>query len=247
MAFLYLIISSFLWYNRRYKNEIKVNMRNIVKKIAIVFVFVLIAAILLSLFIYSRDVLLDLIFVFEEFIEQHLILAPIAFVLISAISMLLGMISSVPIVPLAVVVWGTTATILMLLFGWLAGGCLSYVIGRYAGYPLVGAIVGRQRLEKWISGLKPRMNFPLLLLFRLAAPSETGYVFGIFRYNFWLYLLITFLAELPVALLVVYASDALIQTNWQLLAILLLVGVILIMLAYRLFNSRFNSKETSNI
>lgn len=217
-------------------------MKNAKRKIILVFVFILLAIFLSVLFIYLRDVLYDLIFIFEEFIEQYPILAPAAFVLISAISMLLGMISSVPIAPLAVAIWGTTATILMLLFGWLAGGCLSYAVGRGAGYPLVGAIVGRKRLEKWILKLKPRMNFPLLLLFRLVTPSETGYVFGIFRYNFWLYLLITFLSELPIALLVVYASDALIQTNWRLFAALFLVGVALIILAYRLFNRRFEGK-----
>lgn len=214
-------------------------MKNAKRKIIFIFILVLLVVFLSVLFIYLRDVLPDLILIFEEFIKQHPILAPVAFVLISSISMLFGMVSSVPVAPLAVAVWGTIATISMLLFGWLVGGCLSYAIGRYAGYPIVGAIIGRQKLEKWILGLESRINFPMLLLFRLVTPSETGYVFGIFRYNFWLYLLITFLSELPVALLVVYASDALIQTNWRLFAILFLVGAILVALMYYLFKRRF--------
>ena len=88
------------------------------------------------------------------------------------------------------------------------------------------------------------MTFPLLLLFRLAMPSETGYVFGLFRYDFCRYLLITFLAELPFAILIVYGSDAFIQTNWWSFAILFLVGVAIIALAYRLFIRRFEEKTS---
>ncbi len=130
-------------------------------------------------------------------------------------------------------------TLLLLLLGWLAGGCGAYVIGRYAGQLLVGKIVGQRRLEKWIAELKPRMTFPLLLLFRLAMPSETGYVFGLLSYHFGRYLLITFLAELPFALLTVYAGDAFLRTGWWSFVALLLAGLAIIALAYYLFIRRF--------
>ena len=110
------------------------------KKIIFIFILVLFVAFLFGSAVYLRDVLADLAAVFEEFIEQHPILAPVAFVLLSAISMLLGMVSSVPVAPLAVAIWGTTMTLLLLLLGWLFGGCASYAIGRYAGYPPVGAL-----------------------------------------------------------------------------------------------------------
>jgi len=216
-------------------------MRNIRKKIILLFVFILFIVFFFGLFLYSQDILFDLILIFEKFIEQHPIFALIVFVSISAISMLLGMISSIPIVPLAITAWGTTITMLLLLFGWLAGGSLSYLIGRYAGYPFVGMIVGRQKIEKWILKLESRMTFLLLLLFRLATPSETGYLFGIFRYNFWKYLLITFLSELPITFLIVYTSDAFVQNNWRLFTILFSSGIILILLVYYIFTRRFNT------
>jgi len=102
-------------------------------------------------------------------------------------------------------------------------------------------IVGRQKIEKWILKLESRMTFLLLLLFRLATPSETGYLFGIFRYNFWKYLLITFLSELPITFLIVYTSDAFVQNNWRLFTILFSSGIILILLVYYIFTRRFNT------
>ena len=209
------------------------------KKIIFIFILVLLVAFLFGSSVYLRGVLVDLTAIFEEFIGQYPILAMAAFVLLSAISMLLGMVSSVPIAPLAVAIWGTTITLLLLLFGWLLGGCASYAIGRYAGYPLIGRITGRRRLKEWMLKLKSRMTFPLLFLFRLAMPSETGYVFGIFRYDFWRYLLITFLAELPFALLVVYASGAFIEADWQMFTSLLLIGAVVAALMYYLFERKF--------
>lgn len=212
------------------------------KKTIFIFILVLFVAFLFGSSVYLRGALSDLTAVFEGFVERYPFFAPVAFVLLAAVSMLLGMFSSVPLVPLVVMTWGEAATLLLLLLGWLLGGCVSYAIGRYAGYPLVSKIAGRQRLEGWTLKLKPRMTFLLLFLFRLATPSETGYVFGIFRYDFWRYLLITFLAELPFALLVVYASGAFIEADWRLFAALFLIGVAAAALIYYLFERRFEGK-----
>ncbi|MBU4082750.1 VTT domain-containing protein [Patescibacteria group bacterium] len=218
-------------------------MRNAKRKTIFIFILVLLVAFLFGSSVYLRGVLSDLTAVFEEFISRYPFFAPVAFVLLAAVSVLLGPFSSAPIAPLVVTVWGTAATLLLLLFGWLLGGCASYAIGRYAGYPLVEKIAGRRRLEGWMLKLKPRMNFLLLFLFRLATPSETGYVFGIFRYDFWRYLLITFLAELPFALLVVYASGAFIEADWRMFAILFLIGAAAAALIYYLFERRLENKE----
>jgi len=217
-------------------------MSNAKRKTIFIFILVLFVAFLFGSSVYLRDILSDLTAVFEEFVSRYPFFAPAVFVLLAAASMLLGMFSSVPIVPLVLSAWGAAATFLLLLLGWLLGGCVSYAIGRYAGYPLVGKIAGRRRLEGWMLKLKPRMNFLLLFLFRLDTPSETGYVFGIFRYDFWRYLLITFLAELPFALLVVYASGAFIRTDWRLFAALFLIGAAAAALIYYLFERRFEGK-----
>ncbi len=209
------------------------------KKTVFIFLLVLFIAFLFASSAYLQRVLLDLTVVFDEFVQQHPVFGPAAFFLLAAISILLGPFSSAPVLPFAIAAWKVVPTLLLLLLGWLAGGCGAYVIGRYAGQLLVGKIVGQRRLEKWIAELKPRMTFPLLLLFRLAMPSETGYVFGLLSYHFGRYLLITFLAELPFALLTVYAGDAFLRTGWWSFVALLLAGLAIIALAYYLFIRRF--------
>lgn len=209
------------------------------KKTLFIFLLVLFVAFLFGSSAYLQEALSGLTAIFDEFVQQHPVFGPAAFFLLTAVSILLGPFSSLPIIPLAIAAWKVVPTLSLLLLGWLAGGCGAYAVGRYAGQPLVGKIVGRQRLEEWMAKLRPRMTFPLLLLFRLAMPSETGYVFGLLGYDFGRYLLITFLAELPFALLAVYAGDAFLRTGWWSFAALLLAGVAIIALTYYLFIRRF--------
>ena len=104
----------------------------------------------------------------------------------------------------------------------------------------MGKLVGRKRMETWIAQLEHHLHFLVLFVFRLAVPSETGYIFGIINYPFRAYLLITFLAELPFALLAVYAGDAFFKTSWGILVLLLSLWVAIIGIAYWFFSRKFN-------
>jgi len=101
--------------------------------------------------------------------------------------------------------------------------------------------VGHKKLDDWLAALQPRLSFPLLLLFRLATPSETGYVFGLLKYDFRKYLLLSFLAELPFAFIIVFASDALTNTGWASFLLLLLAWIVIISLALYEFRKKFQN------
>ena len=190
---------------------------------------------------YFQAIFSDLVGTFEEFTDKHYFLGPVSYIALAAASVLLGPFTSAPLIPFAVSAWGVVLTIFYTMFGWLLGGVLSYAIGLYAGKPFVRWAVGAQRLDQWLSYLHARLNFWLLLLFRLAMPSETGYVFGLIGYDIPRYLLITALAEMPFALILVFAGDAFLQNGWTALVLLALVGIFIIAFAYREFMRRIRS------
>jgi uncharacterized membrane protein YdjX (TVP38/TMEM64 family) len=166
------------------------------------------------------------------FVTEHPVMGPFVFVGLGIASVLLGPFTSVPLVPFAVAIWELLPTLLLLLSGWLVGNCIAYAIGRFAGQPLVVKIVGQKQVDAWIGTLEKHMKPLTMFIFRLAVPSETGYVFGLISYRFSHYLLITFLAELPFAVLAVFTGDAFAATQWESFWVLLAVWAGIIGLAY---------------
>lgn len=131
------------------------------------------------------------------------------FVGLAGVSAMVAPFSSVALTPFAVSVWGSSLTVALLLSGWLLGGIVSFALAYYAGFPLVQRLLGRERLIYYQQRISARTAFRWVLLFRLAMPSETAsYLLGMLRYDPGKYLAATLLTELPVALIVVYASHA---------------------------------------
>lgn len=150
----------------------------------------------------------------KGFVIRHTFWSPVLFFALAALSVLLGPFSSSPLAPIAVSAWGVPTTLAILLLGWVSGDLLVYIIGRFVGRRLVEKLVGRSRLASWTAFIEENMTFSLLLLFRMAAPSETGYAFGIFKYRFATFVVLSVLAELPFSILTVFASEALLDSGW---------------------------------
>ena len=152
----------------------------------------------------------------KEYAESNNKAGMVLFTALAAISVLFGPFTSVFLVPPAILIWGPWLTFILLMIGWLIGGIGAYWIGRYVGHPLVSRILSKEKTNEWITFISNEATFLLAFLFRLALPAETGYVFGLVKYNFWKYVLIIFLAELPVGFLIVHAGDAFLNQNiWK--------------------------------
>jgi len=146
--------------------------------------------------------------------EKNQTRAGLLFFSFSALSVLLGPFTSSPIVPVGVIIWGKSITFLLLISGWVSGSMLAYGIGKIFGYPLVSRILTKEKADEWRGFVSKRVTFLMAFLFRLGLPAETGYVFGLVGYSVWKYLLLTILVELPVALVIVFASGALIENDF---------------------------------
>lgn len=137
------------------------------------------------------------------------------FILLAVISTLIFTFSSIWLVPAAIEIWGRWETFLLLLTGWIIGNILSYLIGKYAGYPIVKKLVPEKKIEKYKHlFLEGNRGWSIVLLFRFILPSEIpGYFLGIARYRFLPYFAATVLSEAPYALIAVYAIDAILRRD----------------------------------
>jgi uncharacterized membrane protein YdjX (TVP38/TMEM64 family) len=169
----------------------------------------------------------------ESVISQAPLVGMFLFLLLATISAMVAFFSSAVVAPVAIYAWGKVATFILLWLGWLLGGILSYCISRYLGRTVAGMIVDEQKLKGWEQELGTRARFTHILLFQAAVPSEIpGYVLGILRYSFPLYLAALSITELPYAIATVYLGESFLEGES---AVFVLLGIAVIVVAMFLF------------
>ena len=145
----------------------------------------------------------------EAFMARAPVAGAAVFVGLTALSAMVAFFSTGLLAPVAIATWGPFTTFLLLWIGWLAGGAVSYAVGRYLGRGVAGVLVGAETRGHWERELRDRSHVTHLLLFQLAMPSEIlGYVLGIVRYSFRTYIGVLSLTEIPYALAIVYLGES---------------------------------------
>ncbi len=193
-----------------------------------------------SLFWHSttlQNLFMDMLEVFKRYSDENTGAAIFLFLIFAALSAMLAPFSSIPLVPISVAVWGSPMTLVLLLTGWITGGVAAYFIGYVLGRPVVRHIITEEKINYYRSKIPARSEFTLLLLFRLAMPAEIpGYLLGMIRYHFAKYVAITLLAEIPFALIAVYASEAFLEERRAVFISLAVTGGILFGTLFYLFH-----------
>ncbi len=177
-----------------------------------------------------HSILLGILSESKSVIEHYPIAGAFLFVLCAALSAMLAFVSVVVIVPVAVYTWGMPMSLALLWIGWIAGGALSYAIGRAFGRPILSWAVSAATLQKFESHVHRDMPFFVVVLFQVAVPSEIpGYLLGTVGYRFDRYLLALAIAELPIAAATILLGESVVAsrfwTMWLGGAVLLVVSV----------------------
>ena len=137
--------------------------------------------------------------------------------------------SSALLAPIAIYAWGEAVCFALLWLGWCLGGVTAFAVGRYLGRSAVSTIIGEETVANWQSVLAERTRFIHILLFQAAVPSEIpGYLLGILRYRFHLYLVALGITEIPYAIATVYLGESFLQRN---IVVFALVGIGLVVFA----------------
>jgi uncharacterized membrane protein YdjX (TVP38/TMEM64 family) len=147
-----------------------------------------------------HDWLLEQLGAAETLIRAQHAAGMAVFVLLAAVSAMVGFVSSAVLVPVAVFVWGAPVSFLLLWAGWYIGGLLSYAIGRTLGRPVLHRLARASTLERYERWARSRRSLVPIVLFQLAIPSDlAGYVFGVIRCPLQSYAVALAVAEIPYA------------------------------------------------
>lgn len=183
--------------------------------------------------------LLDVLDAAKQVIAKHPVGGPLAFLGLSALSAMLGFVSSAVLVPAAVYAWGAPVTMLLLWLGWTLGGATAYTLALVFGRPLLRWIVASAALARYQHLLDKRPAFTSVLLFQLALPSEIpGYLLGLARYPFMRYLAALMLAELPYAVGTVLLGLGFVERDTATLLAVCAVGAVGLAVVARLLRTR---------
>jgi uncharacterized membrane protein YdjX (TVP38/TMEM64 family) len=145
----------------------------------------------------------------------------IVFVLLAMTSAMVAFFSSA-------VLAGKGTCFALLWLGWLLGGIASFCIGRFLGRSVASTIVGEERIAHWESQIGARTRFVHILLFQAVVPSEIpGYVLGILRYRFVLYLTALAVTEIPYAIATVYLGESFLKGE-SMIFLALGIGVVIV-------------------
>ena len=149
--------------------------------------------------------LIEVVAASKDVIVLYPVPGALLFVLLAAVTAMFAFVSIAIVVPVAVSVWGTPISILLLWLGWILGGATAYGIARYLGRPVVQWLTTEAALSRVERRIRPDTPFHLILLLQLGLPSELpGYVLGLAKYPFGKFMLALALAELPYTIATVY-------------------------------------------
>lgn len=178
-----------------------------------------------SIFAKQYGDLLQEISYFEGYIGVLLYIA------ITIIAVVVAPISTIPLLPLAVSLWGSFFAAVLSIIGWTIGAVIAFWIARNFGKPLIGKIVSLEKIQR-IENIIPKSNiFVSILLLRMTLPVDVlSYALGLFSsVSFRLYFIATIIGVTPFAFFFSYA--VLFPVEFQLLFVLL--TMIILAVGYR--------------
>ena len=181
----------------------------------------------------------------EGIISQAPLLGMLVFVLLAMLSAMVAFFSSALLAPVAIYAWGEAGCLALLWLGWCLGGIVSFCIGRFLGRSAVSKIIGEEKVAGWRDAVNERTKFVHILLFQAVVPSEVpGYLLGILRYRFLLYLAALGITEIPYAIATVYLGESFLEGQS---AVFMLVGIGLIVLAASLLHIHRRLAESGKL
>jgi uncharacterized membrane protein YdjX (TVP38/TMEM64 family) len=141
----------------------------------------------------------------ETFIGRKPVWGFFLYILLNILDALIAPGATLPLIPVAVHVWGRVIAALITTIGWTAGSLIAFLIARRWGYPIVRKITSIERLR----GMKryiPEDLFWSIVLLRLVLPMDLiSYAVGLFTdIRGSKYMAATALGLLPSALLLAW-------------------------------------------
>ena len=142
----------------------------------------------------------------QDFVRARDFSSTLIYVLFLIVSEVIAPVSSLPLLPLAVSVWGSFWAAIITLAGWFIGAVISFWVARRFGKPFIGKLVNLKKLEKLADFVPEKNFFWAVIVLRIFFPVDIfSYVLGLFtKVGFWAYFWGTLIGIIPFGFLFAY-------------------------------------------
>lgn len=145
-----------------------------------------------------------------------------AYFALTAVAVVLAPVSILPLLPVAVSLWGEVWAIVLSVAGWTVGSAIAFLIARRWGRPIVQKIVSLKKIDEFEGLVAGKHLFLTVVVLRMVVPVDVlSYALGIFSKNisFFHYTLATFVGVIPFAVFFAYAAG--LPVSYQIVALVL--------------------------
>ncbi len=163
----------------------------------------------------------------EVLLESDMLMGPLGmaqYVIITVIAVVVAPISTVPLIPVASMLWGPIVAALLSILGWVVGAQIAFELARSAFRPFVLRFITLERAERYAHVVMGERPFWTLLLLRMCIPVDVlSYAVGLCVPMHRLsYILATLIGVSPFAFVFAHAAE--LPLTYQLIT---LMGVVI--------------------
>ena len=128
---------------------------------------------------------------------------------LTVLAVVIAPFSTLPLLPVAVSLWGEFMAVALLVFGWLLGDVIAFLIARRWGRPLIRKFVNLKKVDDLEDILGTKNLFMTVLLLRMVVPVDVlSYALGLLaKMSLRDFTLASFLGMIPFAFVFAYASN----------------------------------------
>lgn len=117
--------------------------------------------------------------------------------------------TTLPLLPVAVVLWGSFIAGVLSVIGWMIGSFLAFKIARKYGKPLVSRLIKIEHIERLEKIIPPDHIFWVIVMLRMSLPVDIlSYALGLLsNISIKTYMLVTFIGIVPFAFIFSYSVN----------------------------------------
>lgn len=129
--------------------------------------------------------------------------------LITFLATVIAPVSALPLLPVAVILWGWKLAALVTILGWTLGSIVAFYLARKYGITLVKKIINLEKIHKYEKLIPTSQIFLSIIWMRIFLPVDVlSYLLGLFsKISLPLYSLATLIGVTPFALIMSYAGS----------------------------------------
>lgn len=189
---------------------------------------ILVVLLILTLFVvagYFSQVYLDQL---TALLEGNMVTGMVAYVLGATITTVIAPLSFLPVLPVAVSLWGSFVAAMLSIVAWSFGSAIAFLLARRYGRPLVLRLVGERKMKHFTEFMPQRNLFIAVVFLRIALPVDLlSYALGLIGVmRFWPYMLATVIGLIPFAFSLSYLAG--LDTRYQIGAFIIAIVVIVL-------------------